>query len=135
MSTNCATNCDVLNTGNDILILNEVHHALKLLAEKEQSTTIDLRSIPMAPGEEDKINDILGTGEIKVTLDSMGISEIIETGISGVWLITHYNLAQEVTGKFLEITRVPDLILTHPEDLKNGLSRLKQLLKYEFEAL
>ena len=108
--TSCTIDCDALNTGNDILILHEIRHALDLLIEKNQTTTIDIRSIPMAPGEEAKIEKMLGEGEISVKLNALGPSEIIETGIAGVWLVTHYNMEEEVLGKFIEITKVPALI-------------------------
>jgi len=122
--TNCAVDCDLLNTGNDILILHEIRHALDLLIEKNQATTIDLRSIPMAPGEEEKIEEMLGEGEISIKLDALGPSEIVETSIAGVWLVTHRNMEEEVLGKFIEITRVPSLLATQEEDLSEGLSRL-----------
>ena len=82
----------------------------------------------MAPGEEAKIEKMLGEGEISVKLNALGPSEIIETGISGVWLITHYNMEEEVLGKFIEITKVPALIATQEEDLAEGLSRLVEQL-------
>lgn len=128
MSSSCAINCDVLNTGNDILILHEIRHALTLLIEKDEQTTIDLRAIPMAPGEEARIEESLGQGEISITLDAMGPSKIIETSISGVWLITHYNLEDEVLGKFIEITKVPSLLATQEGDLTDGLSKLNEQL-------
>ncbi len=114
----------ITKTGNDILILHEIRHALDLLIEKNQATTIDLRSIPMAPGEEAKIEEMLGEGEISIKLDALGPSEIVETGIAGVWLVTHRNLEEEVLGKFIEITKVPSLLATPEEDLSEGLSRL-----------
>lgn len=123
--TSCATECEALNTGNDILILHEIRHALALLIAENQTTTIDLRSIPMAPGEEKKIEKMLGVGEISVTLNALGPSKVIETSISGVWLITHYNMEEEVLGKFIEITKVPSLIATPDEDLTEGLTQLE----------
>ncbi len=122
--TSCTVDCETINTGNDILILHEIRHALDLLIEKNQTTTIDLRSIPMAPGEEAKIEAILGEGEISVKLNALGPSEMVETGIPGVWLVTHYNMEKEVLGKFIEITKVPSLVATQEEDLTEGLAKL-----------
>jgi len=131
----CAVDCESLNTGNDILILHEIRHALKLLIEKNKPTTIDLRSIPMAPGEEARIEDKLGVGEISIKLDALGPSEIVETGISGVWLVTHRNMEEEVLGKFIEITKVPSLLATQEEDLSESLSRLVDQLSDETKQL
>lgn len=133
--TSCAVDCESLNTGNDILILHEIRHALDLLIETNQATTIDLRSIPMAPGEEAKIEEMLGEGEISIKLDALGPSEIVETGIAGVWLVTHRNMEEEVLGKFIEITKVPSLLATQEEDLSEGLSRLVDQLSDKTEQL
>jgi len=131
----CAADCESLNTGNDILILNEIRHALELLIEKNQVTTIDLRSIPMAPGEEARIEEILGKGEISIKLDALGPSEIVETSIAGVWLVTHRNMEEEVLGKFIEITKVPSLLATQEEDLSESLDRLIYQLSDQTEQL
>ena len=133
--TSCAVDCESLKTGNDILILHEIRHALDLLIKKNKATTIDLRSIPMAPGEEAKIEEMLGEGEISIKLDALGSSEIVETGIAGVWLVTHRNMEEEVLGKFIEITKVPSLLVTPEEDLSEGLSQLVDRLSDKTENL
>lgn len=122
--SDCTAVRNEFNTGNDILILHEIRHALKKLLEDGQPTTIDLRAIPMAPGEEEKIEAILGEGEISVQLNALGPSIIVETEIAGVWLITHYNEEQEILGKYIEITRVPTLIKSQTEEMESSLKRL-----------
>lgn len=116
--------CASIDTGNDILILHEIRHALKTLIDEGESTTIDLRAIPMAPGEEARIEAMLGHGEISANLNALGHSSIIETSIAGVWLITHYNVEDEILGKFIEITRVPALLASPQEDIEQGWDRL-----------
>ncbi len=46
-------------------LLHEIRHALARLLECGEHTIIDLRSIPLAPGEELKIIDTLGNGEVQ----------------------------------------------------------------------
>jgi hydrogenase-1 operon protein HyaF len=70
-------------------ILHEVRHALKHLIDSGETAIIDLRSIPLAPGEEQKLIDTLGNGEVHAGLNALGPSEIIETRFAGVWLVTH----------------------------------------------
>jgi len=115
-------------TGNDILILHEIRHALKKLLEEDEVTTIDLRAIPMSPGEEAKIEEMLGEGEISINLNALGPSTLIETAIAGVWLVTHYNVEKEILGKFIEITRVPSLLASQTEDIESGLQQLTKRL-------
>ncbi len=105
-------------------LLNEIRHALEKLLATGESSAIDLRSIPLAPGEEDQIVEALGEGELSAELDAMGPSEIRETGYPGVWLVTHYNADRQLMGKFIEITRVPDLLKSQDADIAQGLQRL-----------
>ncbi len=65
-------------------LLHEIKHALDNLIETGRTTIIDLRSIPLAPGEEDKILDTLGRGEVLAQLNALGLSEVIETQYAGV---------------------------------------------------
>ena len=126
--SDCGTAAETFYTGNDILILHEIRHALERLLTSDEPTTIDLRALPMAPGEEAKIEAMLGTGEINVTLNALGVSSIIETAIAGVWLITHYNMEDEILGKFIEIARVPSLVSSPIEEIKSGLEQLTERL-------
>ena len=75
-------------TWNVTPLLHEVKHALKKLIEDGESSIIDLRSIPLAPGEENKILQTLGEGEVHVELNALGKSAIYETHYSGVWVVT-----------------------------------------------
>lgn len=127
-TTGCAHNAIETNTGNDILILHEIRHALQRLLESGETTTIDLRSLPMAPGEEAVIEAELGVGELRITLDALGPSTITETRFSGVWLITHFNAEEEILGKFIEVTRIPELIIAQTEDMEHGLEQLQSKL-------
>jgi hydrogenase-1 operon protein HyaF len=111
-------------TGNLLPILHEVRHALQRLQETGEPTVIDLMAIPMAPGEEGQLEDVLGSGEIKAQLDCLGPSEIFETGIAGVWLIAHYNADHERVGRFLEITRLPAILESQEADMWRGLTEL-----------
>lgn len=118
----CAMRVD---SGNVPLLLNEVRHALERLLATGEAHTIDLRAIPLGPGEEDRLLGALGRGEIRATFDAMGPTEIQECGYPGVWCTTHYNPGGTVvTGRFLEITYVPALLASPAEDVRAALERL-----------
>ncbi len=91
--------------GNVRPILNEVMHAIDKLLDDGIPTTIDLASLPFAPGELDKLEATLGTGELSARLDALGTSRIRETTYPGVWWIEHRNVNDEVVGRYLEVTR------------------------------
>jgi hydrogenase-1 operon protein HyaF len=105
-------------------LLNEIRYALEKLLATGETSAIDLRSIPLAPGEEEQIEAALGAGEVSAVLEAMGPSEIRETAYPGVWLVTHYNVERQLMGKIIEITRVPDLLKSQDADIADGLQSL-----------
>jgi hydrogenase-1 operon protein HyaF len=118
-------------TLNVVPLLHEVKHALQRLLETGEPTTIDLGSIPLAPGEFEKIDAALGTGEVKVALEAMGPSQIYETQFSGVWRVTHFNAADEVVGRYVEVSRMPEILLAQESDVRVGLDLLSRKLSGE----
>jgi hydrogenase-1 operon protein HyaF len=111
-------------THNVIPLLHEIRHGLASLLESNATTTIDLRGIPLAPGEEDRIIGELGQGEVQARMSALGPSEIVETRFSGVWLVTHYNSENEVIGKFIEVCDMPQILKAQTEDIREGLAQL-----------
>ena len=106
-------------------LLHEIKHALRKLIESGDSSIIDLRSIPLAPGEEDIIINTLGCGEVHARLNALGPSEIVETRFAGVWLITHFNEDNSIIGRFIEITALPDILKSQAEDMEFALAQLE----------
>jgi hydrogenase-1 operon protein HyaF len=112
-------------TGNLIPLLHEIRHALTRWLEQREEHVIDLRSIPLAPGEEDRLLEQLGAGEVQARLSVLGPSDIIETRYPGVWLTTHYNEDENIIGRFIEVCEVPGILKSQLEDSRAGLERLE----------
>ena len=112
--------------GNVRPILFEVLHALDKLLREDTSTTIDLASLPFGPGELDTLQAQLGRGELEARLDSLGKSLIYETTYPGVWWIEHRNVNDEIVGRYVEVTRLPDILSSQPADIKAGHARLEE---------
>ena len=121
-------------TGNDLPILHEIRHALRRLSKQGESTTIDMQAIPMAPGEEQRILQLLGQGEVKALLDTLGESEVSETAFPGVWTVIHRNTHREIVGKFIEITRCPDILCSQEADIRASVERIGNTLS-ELESI
>jgi hydrogenase-1 operon protein HyaF len=101
----------------------------KLLADGE-TAMIDLHSLPFAPGEYEQLRQALGAGEISARLELIGTSEIVETHFPGVWWVTHYNVEGDIIADLIEITFVPDILRSQPEDVQEGLARLQEMLSH-----
>ena len=115
-------------------LLHEIKHALDNLIESGKTTIIDLRSLPLAPGEEDKIINTLGQGEVRAQLDALGVSVVYETEYPGVWIVTHYNDEQNVISRFIEVTTMPEILCSQTEDIMEAYSRLTMDLSDNIEA-
>jgi len=116
-------------TGNVEPLLHEIRHALKRLADGEDGTVIDLQCLPLAPGEEERIEEVLGQGEVRAEIDALGPTLIQETSYPGVWLVTHRNTEQAVVGRFIEVTHMPELLKSQQADIEHGISRLEHELE------
>lgn len=115
-------------TGNLTPLLHEIRHALARWLENGQTHIIDLRTLPMSPGEEQRLLDILGRGEIDAALSALGDSEILETAYSGVWLVTHHNDSGDLIGRYIEVCEIPEILKSQSEDAGLALQRLDELL-------
>lgn len=116
-------------TGNVEPLLHEIRHALKRLAQGEDGTVIDLRRLPFAPGEEEHLEAILGQGEVRAELQALGPTVVRETSYPGVWLVTHYNNDDAVTAKFIEVTRMPEVLMSQQEDIEISINKLESELQ------
>jgi len=117
-----------IGTYNVKPLLHEIRHALAQLLEEGNETVIDLRSIPLTPGEEAAIEQALGEGEMQAVLSALGPSNFRESSYPGVWLVTHYNHDDKIVGKFVEVAIVPSLLRSQTEDMAAGLRRLESRL-------
>jgi hydrogenase-1 operon protein HyaF len=112
------------SSGNVEPLLHEIRHALALLLSCGTGSCIDLKTLPFAPGEEERILALLGNGEVRAELTLFGKSEIAETAFPGVWLVSHYDGNGEPQGRFVEITHVPAILCSQAADISAGLQRL-----------
>jgi len=117
-----------LDTGNVLPLLHEIRHALRRLADGGDGTIIDLQSLPLAPGEDKRIEEALGRGEVAIEIDALGPSSIQETVYPGVWLVTHRNTDEEVVARFIEVARIPQLAAAQAADIRTGLDELEETL-------
>ncbi len=114
-------------------ILHEMATMLKGLKSSGKINMLDLRHEPLDLNEIEILKDLLGQGEINSNFNALGEStNIRETGVSGIWWITHYNQDGNVKSEFIEITTCPEMLKTLPEELDTALLRLQEKIsQYE----
>jgi hydrogenase-1 operon protein HyaF len=110
--------------GNVRPLLNEVLHAIDRLLDSGEPTTIDLAGLPFGPGELEHLEATLGEGELAASLDALGTSRIRETAYPGVWWLEHRNAHDEIVGRYIEITHVPEILSSQDADIAAGRARL-----------
>jgi hydrogenase-1 operon protein HyaF len=113
-----------LASGNVEPLLHEIGHALERLLDLGQAAVIDLRGVPLAPGEEGRILEFLGKGEVSAELDAVGLTTVIESRFAGVWVVTHHDAAGEIIGRLIEITYVPEIIRSQVAEMRESRERL-----------
>ena len=126
-------NVEEYSIGSLRALLTEIAEHLEKLARDGTSGSIDLNSLPFAPGEYEQLRELLGEGEISAHIEVVGPSEIIETRYPGVWWVTHYNAEGDIVADLLEITRIPEILRSQPEDITTGLELLRAQLADEVQ--
>ncbi|MES9874774.1 MAG: hydrogenase expression/formation C-terminal domain-containing protein [Candidatus Sedimenticola sp. 6PFRAG7] len=118
-------------TENALPLLHEIRHALKRLQENGEPTQFDLRAIPFAPGDEERLLNLLGQGEVEAVVDALGESKIIETSFPGVWVVSHYSPENERIAFQIEVTDIPEILKTQQADLEDSFLQLSDALETE----
>jgi len=115
-------------------ILNEIAALLEVLISSGQTNSIDLHRALFGESELVKLRNMLGCGELNAELDCLGLTQIRETAVSGVWWVTHFSDDRRVVGEFIEITTCPEMLSTPAEELASGLSLLRSRLTMDSDS-
>lgn len=115
--------------GNVRAIANEIAALLAQFIATGEAAAIDLRSLPMGPGDYAQLGQLLGEGAVAARIDALGPTEVRETGIAGVWWVRHRNAQDEIVAEFIEIGAVPEILKTPHEDARDGLRVLQDRLQ------
>ncbi|MGB5834738.1 MAG: hydrogenase expression/formation C-terminal domain-containing protein [Thiohalocapsa sp.] len=120
--------------GNALPILSEIRHALARLAKTGQSTCIDLAAVPFGPGDEERLLELLGCGEVQASIDALGPTRIWETRFPGVWVLDHSNTEHRRIAFQIEVDEVPQILRTQGADLDASLMALDARLEAAADA-
>lgn len=113
--------------GNGVpAILAELATLLEQLEESQTPAAVDLRSLPMSPQDRAELERVLGDGEVQATVKADGLSSIRETSFSGIWWVTHCNAQGETIAELLEVTRVPQMLASAPDEIAAAARALRE---------
>jgi len=107
----------------------EILSHLERFLENGESAAIDLRGLPMAPNEYNELLEMLGLGELDLTLEMGGETRIRETAYSGVWWIQHKGPDDRVQSEYIEINRIPDFLCAQTDQIEDAARELSDRLK------
>lgn len=109
-------------------LLREIEQALRELIDDAKETVIDLAAMPFSAQDEQDLKSYLGSGEVIATMNAFGPTSIEETGVSGVWWVEHKDAEGRRLTLHLEVARVPAIMVTPADDLREGLAGLQASL-------
>ena len=122
------------STGMARSVLTEISQLLNNLSERGESASISLRGLPMTGADRTQLDELLGRGEVRAELDLSGISEVWETRYPGVWWIRHQGLDGKIACEEIAVTPIPDILKTHPGDIRAAATRLADELAQAGES-
>jgi hydrogenase-1 operon protein HyaF len=112
-------------TGNAEAMLREILNLLEQLDETGEGGSIDLASLPISAADKQWLQNALGEGVVNINIHAGGPTTIVETATPGVWWVIHFNEQNVQVGEFIEVTLIPELVPTHPDDVSSGVKRLE----------
>jgi HupH hydrogenase expression protein len=109
-------------------VLHQIEAMLETLGAFGQADSIDLRRLPLEAQDYEELRETLGQGEVSARLDSLGATHVWETAVPGVWWLTHYNRGGEIIAEFIEVTEIPEILRTPPDDIRAAPHLLRSRL-------
>ena len=114
------------STGMAKAVMAEVAEALGKLVAHRESSTIDLRSLPLTDADLEELDQLLGRGEVEATIQVIGKTEVHETRFAGVWWLKHRGAEDRVALEQIVVTLVPDILCAQKEDVLLAADAIQQ---------
>ena len=115
-----------LRTGMANAVLSEISDRLGVLADTGEPSVVNLRGLPMTVADLRELEESLGRGEVSVSLEVAGTSEIWETRYSGVWWVRHLGTGGQVATEEIADTPFPEILRAHTQDIQAAAARIRE---------
>ena len=116
-------------TGMVPALLRELDRALQALATDGTRHVVDLSSLPLSAADRNMLDSVLGEGEIRMDLETLGRSRISESSFPGIWWVRHEDPDGKLLVDRIEVAHIPDIVPAHASDVAMGQSRLAEKIK------
>lgn len=110
------------------MILDEVARLIESLLETGEGGSIEVTNLSLSEDDYDLLDEALGRGAVSVEVAGAVQVQAVETGIAGVWWITHLNAEDEIMAEFIEVAFCPEILLSPEEEVADGLAGLRARL-------
>lgn len=111
-----------------LAVLHEVKAALERYAACGEPAVIDLRWLAAMPVQLEQLRFALGEGALCATVHAMGVSQVRETGIAGVWWTSRRDGPGGTQSEVLEIVGLPALLRGGAQAVDDGIGELRARL-------
>lgn len=116
-------------TGMVPALLRELDEALQSLMTAGSRHVVDLTSLPLSHADRRMLDSVLGEGEIRMDLETLGHSRIRESSFPGVWWVRHEDHDGKLLADQIEVAHVPEIVPAHASDVAMGQARLAEKIE------
>lgn len=102
---------DVTNIDQALKCLSDILQGMHDCTKDRQSFTVSLKGV--SPSSIELINQILGVGEVSVTIDIENQIVIQESVMAGLWRIQQLDEDNHVIDDYLEVATIPEVVKLH----------------------
>lgn len=94
----------------------------------QSAGAVDIKSLPLSGTAYELLKTKLGLGEVNALISVSGDTDVYETAYSGIWWIKHKDMESRVIAEHIEVGRVPAILCSHTEDIKQAKEKLQLLV-------
>lgn len=117
---------------NSPAIIAEIEQALKNWVPGAPAFTVNLSHLPMSAKDNEIIDKIFKRGAVDMLATGFGHCRITSTSVRHVWRIQYFGNppASILVLNTLSVTGLPDEAIAAPEDLRDSIERIKELIEW-----
>jgi hydrogenase-1 operon protein HyaF len=123
------------NVMNAPSLLHEIGAQMAAWRPGDRAYVLNLTLLPLTAEDHGLLNAVLGQGSVSIISRGFGNCRISSTSAANVWRVQYFNNMQALILDTIEIVDVPEVALAAPEDIKDSVDRLAELLEWMAEPV